>query len=134
MGAHVMTSSNVQIIEQLYESFARGDIARVLGAMDPQVEWTSAEGSIYPGTFVGPDAVLNNVFARLGSEWEGFQAAATEFLDAGETVVALGRYSGMYRETGRSMSAAFAHVWTMREGRIVRYRQYVDTRKIAEVL
>jgi len=43
-----MTSSNVQLIEQLYESFARRDIARVLGAMDPQVEWTSAEGSIYP--------------------------------------------------------------------------------------
>lgn len=134
MGAHVMTSSNVQVIEQLYEAFARGDIARVLGAMDPQVEWTSAEGAVYPGTFVGPDAILNNVFARLGSEWEGYQAAATEFLDAGETVVALGRYSGMYRATGRSMSAAFAHVWTMREGRIVRYRQYADTRKLAEAL
>jgi ketosteroid isomerase-like protein len=64
--------------------------------------------------------------------WDNYRAQPTEFIDAGDTVVALGRYSGTYKATGRSMDAAFAHVWTLRDGRVVRFRQYMDTRKMAE--
>ena len=134
MGATTAVGSNVRVMEQLYEAFGRGDIPTVLGAFDANIEWTSAEGAPYPGTFVGPQAVLDGVFMRLGTEWEGFRAEAQEFIDGGDQVVALGRYHGAYRATGRSMTAAFAHVWTLRDARIVRYRQYVDTRKMAEAL
>ena len=134
MPTSTATRANVDLIEQLYDAFARGDIPGVLGAFDPQIEWTSAEGALYPGTFIGPDAVLSNVFARIGGEWDGFRVEPAEYLDAGDHVVALGRYSGTYRATGRAMSAAFAHVWTVRDGRVVRFRQYADTRKMAEAL
>ena len=128
------TRTNVDTLKELYGAFGRGDIPTVLGIFDERIEWVSAEGAPYPGTFIGGDAVLAGVFARLGSEWDGFRAEPTEYLDAGDHVVALGRYSGMYRATGRAMSAAFAHVWTLRDGKIVRYRQYVDSRKMAEAL
>ena len=134
MGAQTLVSSNVQMVEQLYEAFGRGDVAAVLGKFDSAIEWTSAEGSFYPGTFIGPDAVLQTVFARIGGEWDGFRVAPTEYLDAGDSIVALGRYTGSYRATGKSMDAAFAHVWGVRDGRIVRFRQYVDSRKMAEAL
>lgn len=134
MATTASPSTNVQLLEQLYDAFGRGDVATVLGALDPQIEWTSAEGAVYPGTFVGPDAVLQNIFMRLGTEWEGFRAEPTEFIDGGDQVVALGIYSGKYRETGKSMRAGFAHVWTVRDGRLTRYRQYADTRKLAEAL
>lgn len=134
MTTSTATQSNVKFMEQLYGAFARGDIPTVLAAFDPRIEWISAEGAPYPGTFVGPDAVLTNIFARLGGEWDGFRAEPAEYLDAGDHVVALGRYSGTYKATGRGMSAAFAHVWTLRDGRIVQYRQYVDTLKMAEAL
>ena len=122
------------VIEQLYEAFGRGEIPAVLAMFDPAIEWTSAEGAPYPGTFVGPQAVLDGVFMRLGTEWEGFRADATEFIDGGDQVVAPGRYRGTYRATGRSRSAAFAHVCTLHDGRIVRFRQYLDSRKPAEAL
>jgi ketosteroid isomerase-like protein len=134
MGTSTAIRSNVDLLEQLYGAFARGDIPTVLAAMDPQIEWTSAEGSPYRGTFIGPDAVLTNIFARMGSEWDDFRVEPTEHLDAGDNVVTLGRYSGTYKATGRGMNAAFAHVWTLRDGRITRYRQYVDTLKVAEAL
>ena len=126
--------TNVQLVEQLYDAFARGDIPTVLGAFDPNIEWTSSEGAAYPGTFHGPEAVLQNIFMRLGTEWEGFRVEPEEFIDGGDQVVMLGRYYGTYRETGKSMSAGVAHVWTIRDGRLVRYRQYVDSRKMAEAL
>src|SRR5688572_1123526 len=134
MATAARTMNNVEVVESVYGAFGRGDIPTVLSAFDPRIEWISAEGAMYPGTFLGPDAVLTNIFARLGGEWDGFRADTSEYLDAGENIVALGRYSGTYRATGRSMNAAFAHVWTLRDGRVVRFRQYVDTRKMAEVL
>jgi len=127
-------SSNVRLMEQLYQAFGRGEIPAVLARFNPHIEWVTAEGSPYPGTFTGPQAVLEGVFIPLGTEWEGFRVDAVEFIDGGDKVVALGRYSGTYRATGRAMTAAFAHVWTLRDGAIIRYRQYVDSRKMAEAL
>jgi ketosteroid isomerase-like protein len=50
-----------------------------------------------------------------------------EYLDAGDTIVAIGEYHGTYKSTGKSMSAAFAHVYDLRDGRITRFRQFTDT-------
>jgi ketosteroid isomerase-like protein len=121
------TAHNAEIVKGLYDAFAAGNVPFVLQAMDPGIEWTEAEGFPYAGTYRGPDAVVQNVFLRLGSEWEGFQVRPQEFLDAGATVVVLGRYAGRYKATGRAMEADFAHVWRLRDRKIVRFKQYVDS-------
>ena len=134
MGTQTLASNNVQTVEQLYAAFERGDIAHVLAALHPQVEWIEPEGGPYPGTFHGPDAVLTEVFAKLGGEWDGFRVMPGEFLDAGGDVVTLGRYTGTFRATGKSINVPFAHVWTMQDGKAVRFRVYTDTRKMAEAM
>ena len=48
-------------------------------------------------------------------------------LDAGESVVGYGHYSGKYRETGRDVKAQFAHVFSFRNGKVVKFQQYTDT-------
>jgi uncharacterized protein len=111
----------------MYESFATGDIPGVLGAMDPNISWTEAEGFMYGGTYTGPNAILENVFMKLGTEWEGFAAVPDQIVDGGDTVVALGNYSGKFLETGKSMSVPFAHAWTFRDGKAVKFVQYMDT-------
>ena len=118
---------NSEIIRGLYTAFANGDVPGVLGALDKDIQWTEAEGFPYGGTYVGPDAVLANVFAKLGSEWNGFSAVPHSFVAEGDTVVALGEYGGTYAATGRRFSAPFAHVWTLGDGKIVRFQQYTDT-------
>ena len=64
---------------------------------------------------------------RLGSEWDGFAAVPDEFIDTADTIVVLGKYSGAYKATGKSFQANFAHVWKIREGKAIRFVQYVDT-------
>ena len=112
--------SNLASVRAVYDAFAKGDVPAVLGFLNPGVEWTEAEGFPYGGTYVGPQAVLENVFMRLGTEWEGFAAVPGEFIDGGDAVVALGEYSGKYKATGKSFRANFAHVWTIREGKAVK--------------
>jgi ketosteroid isomerase-like protein len=126
--------ANRDKIDGIYEAFAKGDVPGVLGALDPNIEWTEAAGFPYGGTYVGPNAVLENVFMKIGTEWEGFSAVPFQLVDGGDTIVALGNYSGKYIKTGRSMSVPFVHVWDFEDGRITKFAQHTDTLKVAEAL
>ena len=118
---------NTEIIRGVYLAFAKGDIPSVLAVLAPDVRWTEAEGGPYGGISIGPDAVLENVFMKLGSEWNGFSAVPQEFIAEEDTVVALGEYSGTYKATGKSFRAPFAHVWKFLNGRAISFQQYTDT-------
>ena len=120
-------NKNTEIIRGVYAAFAKGDIPSVLAVLAPDVRWTEAEGGPYGGVSIGPDAVLENVFMKLGSEWDGFSAVPQEFIADGDTVVALGEYSGTYKVTGKSFRAPFAHVWKFLDGRAISFQQYTDT-------
>ena len=124
-----MSEENRETVQGMYDAFGRGDIGTVLAALDPDVEWWEAENFIYADNnpYVGPDAVLQGVFARIGGEWEGFSVSPKEVLDAGDTVVGHGHYSGKFRNTGRDVRAQFAHLFTFRDGKIVKFQQYTDT-------
>lgn len=124
----------LEIIRGAYDAFARGDVSSVLAIMAPDVSWTEATGFPYGGTYSGPGAVLENVFMRLGTEWEGFAAVPREFVVQGETVAAFGEYSGTYRSTGKRFAAPFAHLWHLGDGKVVRFHQYTDTAVVREAL
>lgn len=129
-----MSNQNLDGVRGAYAAFANGDVPGVLGFLSADIEWTEAEGFPYGGTYTGPNAVLEGVFMRLGTEWEGFAAVPEEFIDGGDSVVALGKYSGKYKATGKSFQANFAHVWKLQEGKAVKFVQYTDTLKVHEAL
>lgn len=129
-----MASQILDAVQGVYDAFGKGDIPAVLGFLGSDIEWTEAEGFPYGGTYKGPNAVLEGVFMRLGTEWDGYAAVPDEFIDAGDTVVVLGKYSGKYKATSKSFQANFAHVWKVREGKAIRFVQYTDTLKVQEAL
>ena len=77
--------------------------------LDSNIEWTEAKGFPYGGTYVGHEAVLNNVFMKLGTEWDNWQVAIKEYLHNDKRVIALGTYSGTNKVTGKYFEAEFAH-------------------------
>ena len=125
----ITMAENKKTIEGMYEAFGRGDIPVIIGALDPDVEWWEAENFIYADNnpYIGPQAVLEGVFARIGNEWEWFTVTPDEVLDAGESIVGRGYYAGKYRQTGREVRAQFAHVFSFRNGKVVKFQQYTDT-------
>lgn len=86
-----MSNQNLDGVRCVYDAFATGDVPGVLAFLASDIEWTEAEGFPYAGTYRGPDAVLDGVFMRLGTEWEGYAAVPDEFIDAGDTVVVFAR-------------------------------------------
>ncbi len=129
--------SNVAIIKNAYAAFGRGDIPTVLEAMDPEIRWHEAEGNPYMPSgepLIGPDAVLNQLFARLGEEWDGFQVHPKTFYDAGDTVVVEGRYSGTFKETGKVQNTQVCHIWHFKNGKVTKFQQYVNTAELQAVM
>ena len=128
---------NVSFLKSVYGAFGRGDIPTVLGAMSPGINWCEAESNPYMPSgkpWVGPDAVLNNLFMRLGAEWDGFTVHPKSFHAAGDTVVVEARYTGKYKATGKSMDTQVCHVWDIKGGKLTRFQQYVDTAKLQDVM
>lgn len=121
---------NVQTIKGLYDAFATGDVPAVLGGFDEKIEWREAEGNPYSikgEPFIGGDQVLEQLFMKLATEWDGFTVHPGEFHDAGDTIVVEGRYTGTFKATGKSMDAQMCHVFTLRDGKVTNFQQFVDT-------
>jgi len=131
-----MSQENVSLIRGIYEGFAAGDVGAVLGAMSPGIVWNEAENFPYAdgNPYVGPEAVAQGVFARCIGEWDGFAVAIDEILDAGDTIVALGHYSGSYKASGRPIHAQLAHVWRVKDGKAAAFQQYTDTLQVARAI
>jgi ketosteroid isomerase-like protein len=128
---------NVTAAKGLYDAFGRGDIPAVLGGMSPDVRWAEAESNPYMPSgepWVGPNAVLENLFVKLGADWDGFAVSPKTFHAAGDAVVVEGRYAGTVKATGRSLDAQFCHILEFAGGKLTRFQQYVDTSKLREAM
>jgi len=129
--------SGKEFIAGLYEAFGNGDVPTVLGGMDPEIRWHEAEGNPYRPSgepWIGPDAILNNLFVKLGEEWDGFTVHPKTYHEAGDVVVVEARYTGTYKATGKSIDAQVCHVWTLKDGKATKFQQYVDTAKMKDAM
>lgn len=125
-----MAYSNLDIVRATYEGTSEENGRHLLAVLAPDAAWTEAAGFPYAGTHVGPEAIVGNVFHRLATEWDGYQAKVHTYLADGERVAAFGVYSGTYRLTGKHMTASFAHLYQLRDGQIVSMEQYVDSAQV----
>ncbi|EEL51121.1 MULTISPECIES: nuclear transport factor 2 family protein [Bacillus cereus group] len=124
-------STNLQIIRNTYKS-----PDHLIKALSKKVEWTEAAGFLYGGTYIGIEAVIENVFSRLASEWNDFKASVHTYheVNSKEIIIAEGIYSGVYKETGKAFQADFVHVWEIRNRKVVRFKQYVDSHTVQKAL
>ncbi|MEO0734074.1 MAG: nuclear transport factor 2 family protein [Bacteroidota bacterium] len=126
---------NVAVVNGMYEAFAAGDVPGVLSALDKEVVWNEAEGnSLADGNpYVGPEAVLQGVFARIGERHDYFHTRDIKLHDmAGNKVLVTGRYEAKVKGTGKLVDAQMAHLWTLRDGKVIAFQQFVDTKQLAE--
>lgn len=125
--ANSAMNSNVEIVKGLYDSFAEGDIDAVTATWDDAIELREPEGIVGGGTLHGHDQILENLFTGLATDWTDVSVVPERFVDDGDTVVALTTWNGTYIETGKSVNFRGAHVFDLRDGKIVRWTSYADT-------
>jgi ketosteroid isomerase-like protein len=125
--------SNVKLIRQAYEDFAAGNIEAVLSVFDPGIEWRECTGFPFvkgEGISIGPGDVANDVFSQLPVHYDGFRIEITDLIGTEDKVVMQGFYHGTWKPTGKAFKANAVHSWTLKDGKITKFFQAVDTAEI----
>jgi ketosteroid isomerase-like protein len=128
-------TGNIELVRGLYAAFAAGDVQRFLGQLSPDVSWSEAEGFPYAdgNPYVGVAGVVS-VLERLAADWSDFRVEVRELAGGPEVVTMFGRYRATHARTGRPLDAQVAHTWWLRDGKVVRFQQMVDTAAVARAL
>ncbi|NOQ92846.1 MAG: hypothetical protein GQ552_09060, partial [Flavobacteriaceae bacterium] len=131
----VSSPDNIAIIQKLYDDFAKGDVPTVIAGLDANVVWNEAEGNAYAdgNPYKGPKAV-NTLFGRLGGDHEYFNLVDIQLHEmSNNQVLATLRYQAKMKKNGAMLDAQAAHFWTLKDGKVIAFQQYVDTKQLHDV-
>jgi uncharacterized protein len=120
-----MSQENVDRLRGGYEAFARRDLDAALEMMDPEIEAHDAPEVPDAAVHRGREAVRRD-WEQMFDLFEDFTIDVEDLFDAGDELVVFLRLSGRGRESGAEVDARMAHIWTIREGRAIRLRQYLN--------
>ena len=123
--------TNVEIIRSTYEGKTSEENGKNLAKyVAENISWTEAKGFPYGGTYVGLASITKNVFSRLGSEWINYKFTPEDYVASEDKVIAYGTYTGTYKISGKYFEARVAHVWKLRDGKIISFEQFVDSQPV----
>jgi ketosteroid isomerase-like protein len=126
------TQANVALVQEGYAAFGAGDIQKLLGLMAPDIVWDFPASNVIPwaGTFNGP-AGVGKFFSAIMEYSEPQLFEPLHYLASDDRVVVLGRERFRAKPTGRVWQCEWAHVLTVRNGKIAAFREYTDTAAMA---
>jgi ketosteroid isomerase-like protein len=125
---------NIADIEKAYVSLNERDYEAVISHLADDIVWIVADNSPFAdrSPYRGISEVRSGIFERLTAGFERLVFDADEIFEGeGGRVVALGYYHGRFRGKDEDFTAQVAHVWTVSEGRAVKFQQYLDTLQVA---
>jgi len=125
---------NVRVVRDAYGAFQRGDIPGLVGMLAEDIDWWTPgtpEQIPYAGRLRGREAV-SGFFGRLSESEEITHFEPQEFIAQGDKVVVTGNYRGRTKPGGREYDLDWLHLFTVRDGRIAAFREYVDTAALAD--
>jgi ketosteroid isomerase-like protein len=129
------SGANKAVVADIYAAFGRGDMPGLIAHLHGDVVWDVHGSSDLPiaGTWSGAQAV-GEWFELLGGTMEITLFEIDQMVAEGELVAVFGRESGIAQATGRDYTIAWAHLWTLKDGRVIRFQDFLDGSTVAEAL
>jgi ketosteroid isomerase-like protein len=129
-----MIEENEQRVRAFYEATVPGHREAIRGIQSPHVVYDIPVGMpVAAGHFEGLEDIADRFLASFYGSLD-VRFVAEEYIAAGEQVVALGRIAGRTVTTGAIVDVPFAHIWTVRDGRLERLRAFTDTALLTRAL
>ncbi len=128
---------NLEIVKGMSDAAAKGDFPAFLGAMDLNIEWNEAENFPYAdrNPYIGPQAVAEGVFGRIGADWEYWTLSDLEFYETkNDMIIVTGRYNAKNNATGKIIKAQFTHMWRLKNDKATSFQQYADTYQVNKAM
>jgi ketosteroid isomerase-like protein len=136
-----MSQESVEFVESLLAGAADMDKQALLAALpqliaqacDPDIEWVEdpqrADGQVYHG-----HEGVKQAFERWLEQWDEYGYEAERYVDCGDEVLVIARERGRGVTSGASVSSSIYSVWTIRAGKIARYREFYDEQTALEAV
>ena len=129
-----MSQENINLINRIYREFNQRNYSAVLEFFDTNFEWIAADNSPLAdrSPYHGLDKIREWVFNRIAAGTEKLIVDINEIFGAENKVVMLGYYESIYKLTSKQSRSQVAHVWTITNGKVVKFQQYLDTYQVAQ--
>ena len=124
---------NTKTIQDMYAAFGRADAQGVLSHIDEQVVWRPIMGAASFVPTAGErrgKAAVGEFFKTLAETIAFQEFQPKQFVAQGDTVVALGTYKATAKATGRPFTSEWTMVFTLKNGKVVEFKEYADTAAI----
>jgi ketosteroid isomerase-like protein len=123
---------NKEVVQQVYANFKSGNIESLLDLMSDSVEWELPDLAGVPaaGKRQGRAGVAD-FFGKLAETQSMVNFEPKEFVAQADKVVVLGSYTWQVKSTGGKFTGGWAHVFTLHNGKVTRFREYTDTAAVA---
>jgi len=120
--------SAMEVVQGFYSAFDNGEIEKAFSFFSEDIEWRLVGPSTIPyfGTYSGIDEV-KEFFATLAEHEQINEFQPLEFLEGVHTVTVLGKESCSSKASGKSFKTEWAHIFSVNEGKITRFLEYIDT-------
>jgi uncharacterized protein len=120
-----MSEAYVDQLRRGYEALNRGDVSVVLELLDPDIEWHEPSPSPDAGSHRGREGFERFIRGWIES-FDGFRIEPEQVVERGDRLIAVVRQSGRGRASGVEVEARLAHVWTVEDGRAIRWEAIPD--------
>jgi ketosteroid isomerase-like protein len=126
-----MSAENVEIVREIYRAWEEGSPLDS-GLIAEDIEWVNAKEAIEPGTRKGADA-FGHAAGRVTSTFADARVEFERFIDAGEeAVLVIGTLRGVGQGSGIDVERRQGYLWTIRDGKAVRFQWFNDPSEALE--
>ena len=117
-----MSQENVEIVRRGYDHYNRTGEAEY-DVLDPEVVYDVSRRTFDPRVYHGHQGV-REFLALIREQWATMRLEPQDFVDSEDTVAVSIRLVGVGKESGVETTADAAHVWTFRDGKIIRHTTF----------
>lgn len=117
----------ISLLQQAVEPFNRRELDPVFEFLDPEVEWLPPPRSIEPAR--RGHAGVRELFESWFESWEHLRIEVEDVFRAGDELAVFVRQSGQGRGSGVEVAVRVAYLWTLRDGKVVRFQLFPERRE-----
>jgi ketosteroid isomerase-like protein len=117
--------TNVELIRSVYAAYERRDFAYVFARVGSDLEIVQTTDLPWGGVHRGVEGA-QAFFAKIAEHVDALPHAET-LIPAGDDVAVVGRLRGKAKKSGAEIDIPIVHVWTVRDGKFVKFQAWIDT-------